>query len=775
MAITGSIEFNAAPKVLLQRAGFVQTGNRSRWFCGGRRTAPDVRDEINPLRRRNKENMTNTSKSPWLDTARTFEERARLLLAAMTVEEKLSQINYRNRAISRLGINAYVWWNEALHGLARTGAATVFPQAIGMAATFNPARVQEMGDIIAKEGRAKHHECARQGDFGTYKGLTYFSPNVNIFRDPRWGRGHETYGEDPFLTGQMGAAYVKGLQGEHPKYLKAVATPKHYAVHSGPELTRLSFNSVADERDLRETYLPAFKACYAAGAQSVMTAYNSLNGEPCSTNDYLVNKILREEWGFDGVVVTDAGAGEALYKQHKVVADYPEAVAKELSRGIDVIVDWETGAEEAWKRGMLKPTDLDRAIYNQLLVKFRLGFFDDPADVPLAETPLEVIECPEHLEAALRSSHESLVLLKNDAGLLPLDKAALCNIAVIGPNADARDILLGNYFGTPTRQVTILQGIQKAVSERCRVWHARGCEHTRPRTEPCAEDHDRYAEAVAVAQRCDVVLLCLGLSPTIEGEAGDAFNADAGGDKLRLELPEPQEILVRKIAATGKPIVVLMIAGSSVISTAVEELAGAMVHCWYPGAEGGTAIAETLFGNCNSGGRLPVTFYRNTSELPSFEDYAMEGRTYRFFKGEPAYPFGFGLSYTRFAYSELEVERGDGGVAVRVTVDNTGGRDGDEVVQVYASQSATFRTPLRRLVAFRRVSVGQGQSLPVKLWIDDAQLELVKPSGQQALHSGIVTLSVGGSQPDPRSVALMGRAPLSAALALNSAVTPDGD
>jgi len=701
---------------------------------------------------------------PWLDKSQTFEDRARLLLGAMTVEEKLTQISHRNAAVPRLGMNPYVWWNEALHGLARAGAATVFPQSIGMAATFHPERVRGMGDVIAREGRAKHHECARQGDFGTYKGLTYFSPNVNIFRDPRWGRGQETYGEDPFLSGTMGAAYVKGVQGEHPKYLQAVTTPKHYAVHSGPELTRLSFNSVADERDLRETYLPAFRACFAAGAQSVMTAYNAYNGEPCATNDYLVNRILRDEWGFDGAVVTDAGAGEALYKEHMTVSDYPEAVAKELSCGIDVVVDWEQGAEEAWRRGLIDPADLDRAVYRQLLLKFRLGFFDDPSDVPLADTPLDVIECKAHLAEALQASRESLVLLKNNDGLLPLDRDALRNIAVLGPNADARDILLGNYFGTPTRQVTLLQGIQNLVGDTCRVWHARGCEHTKPRTEFCAEDHDRYAEAVAVAQRCDVALLCLGLSPSIEGEAGDAFNADAGGDKLSLDLPGPQEELVRRIAATGKPVVVLMIAGSAVISPAVEAMVGTMLHCWYPGADGGTAIAETLFGVSNPSGRLPVTFYRSTSDLPPFERYAMDGRTYRFFKGEPSYPFGFGLSYTSFAYSDLSIGKRDNGLAVAVTVTNTGDRAGDEVVQVYASQVVDFRTPVRSLAAFKRIHLEPGQSRVVELYVDEAQLVLTDPAGRQALHPGTLTFSVGGSQPDDRSTAMLGRTPLSASI-----------
>ncbi|MCX6984182.1 MAG: glycoside hydrolase family 3 C-terminal domain-containing protein [Lentisphaerae bacterium] len=431
-----------------------------------------------------------------------------------------------------------------------------------------------------------------------------------------------------------------------------------------------------------------------------------------------------------------------------------------------MIVDWAVGAKEAWKRGILRPADLDRAVYNQLLVKFRLGFFDDPADVPMADTPFEVIECHAHLESARQASRESLVLMKNDAGLLPLKKESMRNIAVIGPNSDARDILLGNYFGTPTFQVTILQGIQNVAGDSCRVWHARGCEHTRPRTEPCAEDNDRFAEAVSVAERCDVVLLCLGLSPAIEGEAGDAFNADAGGDKLRLELPGPQETLVRKIVATGKPVVVLMVAGSSVISPAVEEKVGAMIHCWYPGAEGGTAIAQTLFGENNPAGRLPVTFYRNTRDLPRFEDYAMEGRTYRFFKDEPAYPFGFGLSYTSFGYKGLEMKRQKGGVSINVTVSNTGAKAGDEIVQAYVSQKAEFRTPIRSLAAFKRISLDKGQSKVVELWIDDAQLALTDPAGKQSLHQGAITISVGGSQPDARSVALMGRTPLSATVVM---------
>ena len=693
-----------------------------------------------------------TVTQPWLEPSQPLDKRAMALLSEMTVAEKLSQLNYRNAGISRLGMDPYVWWNEALHGLARSGAATVFPQAIGMAATFNPDRVREMAGIIAREGRARHHESVRRGDYGTYKGLTFWSPNINIFRDPRWGRGHETYGEDPVLTATMGTAYVEGLQGRHPRFLQAVATPKHYAVHSGPELTRLSFDSVADERDLRETYLPAFEACIKAGAQSIMTAYNAYNGEPCSTNTYLISEILRKEWGFEGVVVTDAGAGEALYKEHKRVGDYPEALARELARGVDVIVDWEEGAQEAWDRGLIEPADLDRAVLNQLRVKFKLGFFDQAEEVPLADAPLQIIECEDHRRAAREATRESLVLLKNDSDLLPLDRTKVGTIAVIGPNADVRDVLLGNYHGTPTRQVTALEGVLAEVENSTRVIHARGCELLSDQTEACAESCDRYAEAVSAAAQADVAILCLGLNPTIEGESGDAFNAQAGGDKLGLELAAAQEDLVERVAATGTPMIVLMFAGSAVISPAVERHARALLHCWYPGAEGGALIAQTLFGDHNPAGRLPVTFYRITDDLPPFEDYAMTERTYRFFTGEPAYPFGFGLSYTKFEYDDLMVQASDGTIDVAVTVKNVGVVAGEEVVQVYVVQEAEFRTPNRRLVAFQRVSMGAAETKRIEFIIPSRRLELIDPYGERLAPGGRVSIAVGGSQGDWRSM-----------------------
>lgn len=696
----------------------------------------------------------------WLDSSLSFEERVQALVNDMTIEEKLDQLNYRNKAIPRLDVPAYVWWNEALHGLARSGTSTVFPQAIAMAATFSPEMVEKMGEVISTEGRARHHESARQGDYGTYKGLTYWSPNVNIFRDPRWGRGHETYGECPFLTGQMGAAFVRGVQGDHPKYMKAIATPKHYAVHSGPELNRLSFNSIANERDLRETYLPAFKTCFEEGALSVMTAYNAYNGIPCSINEYLVNNILRDEWGFDLVVVTDAGAGEAMVTEHKIVSDYPEAAAKELSSVVDLLVDWETGAKEAYERGILSEGVIDRAISKQLMIKFRLGFFDNPKDVPWTATPYDVIECEKHLELSRKAARESLVLLKNENNILPLKKENLKNIAVIGPNANNYDVLLGNYFGTPSRMSTILNGIQNATPEGCRVWYAKGSEHIGIRTEGCAEDYDRLAEAVSVAQRSDVAVLCLGLSPTIEGEAGDAFNAEAGGDRITIELPEIQELLLKKVLETGTPVIVLMVCGSCVYSEAIESDAAGVIHAWYPGSEGGDMIAEVLFGETNPSGRLPITFYKSTDDLPEFTSYDMTNRTYRFFKGETAYPFGFGLSYTSYDYSRLEIDKTDRGLDISVQVMNTGKLDGDEVVQVYASMKRDVRTPKQSLVAFQRVSLKAGETKIVSLKVDNEQLNIVTPEGKSIASPGDCQISVGGSQPDARSCSLLGTMPL---------------
>ncbi|MDL5053621.1 glycoside hydrolase family 3 C-terminal domain-containing protein [Oscillatoria laete-virens NRMC-F 0139] len=709
---------------------------------------------------------------PFRDVTRPLEERIQLLLNEMTVEEKLSQINYRNAAIPRLGIPEYVWWNEALHGLARSGAATVFPQAIAMAATFSRDLIHRMGRIIALEGRARHHESLRQGDRGTYKGLTYWSPNVNIFRDPRWGRGQETYGEDPFLTGSLGVAYVRGVQGDDPRYLKACATPKHFAVHSGPEATRLSFDSTVSPRDLRETYLPAFEMCVKAGANSVMSAYNAINGTPACMNRFLLMDILREEWGFDGAVVSDAGAGEALYKEHKRCADYAEAAALELQNGGDCLTDWETGVVEAHRRGLITEADIDRALRNLLRVKFRLGFFDPEEMVPLTDTPYEIIECDEHRQTALEASRRAIVLLRNRNGLLPLNRKSLKSIAVIGPNADQRDILLGNYHGTPTRHITPLEGILQAIPPGCRLWHARGCEHLGKRTEPCAEDNDRIAEAVAIAQKSDVVIMFMGLTPRIEGEAGDAFNSEAAGDKTGLDLPGLQNVLIEKIVATGKPVILCLISGSALAPVWADDHVPAILQAWYPGAEGGRAIAEILFGDVNPSGRLPVTFYRSQNDLPPFEDYSMENRTYRFFRGEPLYPFGYGLSYTKFTYENLRVSLGET-ITVEATVKNTGDLAGEEVVQVYvADADSSQRVPIRQLAAFQRIALAPGQSMPVRLEVDFDRLKVTNDAGRQFVEPGSFHFFLGGSQPDERSTVLTGVKPLETVIELSLAEIP---
>ena len=675
------------------------------------------------------------------DVALPLEERIDALLAVLTVDEKLGFINYRNEGVPRLGIPPYVWWNEALHGVARSGTATVFPQAIAMAATFTPELVERMGEVIALEGRARHFDSVRHGDYGSYKGLTYWSPNVNIFRDPRWGRGQETYGECPWLTGEMGAAYVRGVQGNDPEHLKAAATPKHFAVHSGPEKTRLGFDSRVSEKDLRETYLPAFHKCVRAGAQSVMSAYNAVNGTPCSVNARLLNDILRREWGFDGAVVTDAGAGEALVRDHRHCADYPAAIAEELGSGVDVVTDWMSGVREAYERGLIAEDDLDRALRNQLRVKFRLGLFDPPRDVP----PGDVIECPEHRALALEAARRGIVLLKNDGNILPLDFSQLKSVAVIGPNADSREVLMGNYFGTPTRTVTLLEGILEAAGGGCRVIYARGCEPAARKTEGCAEECDRIAEAVSAAERADVAILCLGLNPLIEGEAGDAFNSEAAGDKLSLELPGLQKLLLEKVAAVGKPVILVAVSGSALALP--EELAAGVVQCFYPGAEGGTALAEVLSGRVNPSGRLPVTFYRSADDLPPFEDYAMTGRTYRFFDGEVLHPFGFGLSYTEFSYSGLSVP---GRIAageplkVAVSVENTGKRAGETVVQLYvAAVNPPTRAPQKQLAAVKRVPLKPGETRRVELEAGPESFLLTFDDGERKLLPGAWRIEIG--------------------------------
>lgn len=565
-----------------------------------------------------------------------FKARARELVSRMTLEEKCSQMQYRSPAIERLGIPAYTWWNEALHGVARAGCATVFPQAIGMAASFDDALLRQVAEAIADEARAKYNEYKTFGDTDWYQGLTYWSPNINIFRDPRWGRGQETYGEDPTLTGRMGAAFVKGLQGDG-KYRKLDATIKHYAVHSGPETLRHTFDADTSDKDLYETYLEAFRYCIAnAHPAAVMGAYNRFRGDACCASRTLLEDILRGEFGFDGYVVSDCGAICDIHEHHKITKTAAESAALAVNCGCDLncgsAYEW---LHEAALQGLVSEETVTKSVERLFEARFRLGMFDD--DCPFDAIGPDVIECEQHTALNLRMAEESLVLLKND-GILPLRDDM--RIAVIGPNADSRDVLLANYNGTPSVYYTLLRGIQEACKGE--VLYAEGCGLVR--TDGQSESA-LLREAVLRAKRADVVVMACGISARIEGEEGDACESFAGGDRVDLELPRVQKALYEAVLETGTPIVFVNVSGSCISLVRQQETANAIVQCFYPGAMGGKALANVLFGKTAPCGRLPVTFYRSVDDLPPFEDYSMENRTYKFFKGEPLYPFGFGLTY----------------------------------------------------------------------------------------------------------------------------------
>lgn len=701
----------------------------------------------------------------YLDPDQPLEKRVDDLVSRMTLEEKVSQMIYASSAIPRLGIPEYNWWNECLHGVAAAGIATVFPQAIGMAASFNDKLLYKVACAISDEARAKHHEFVRQGDRGIFKGLTFWSPNVNIFRDPRWGRGQETYGEDPYLTGRMGVAFIKGLQGDHPKYLKVVATPKHYAVHSGPEPMRHSFDARVSQKDLRETYLPAFKECIKEGkAESIMGAYNRTNGEPCCASPTLLQKILREEWGFEGYVVSDCGAIEDIHNHHKVTNTPEESAALAVNAGCDLCCGRAFNSlVNAVKQGLISEEAIDRAVKRLFRARFKLGMFDPPERVPYAQIPYEVNDCEEHRRLALEMARESIVLLKNEGGLLPLRKD-LKAIAVIGPNADDLKVLLGNYNGMPSKYVTALEGIRAKVSPNTRVYYAKGCDLlNKEDTSWGPKATADFAEALAAAQRADVVIMCLGLSPDFEGEEGNAPRSEAGGDRISLDLPGMQEELLKAVCATGKPVVLVLFSGSPVSINWAHENVPAILQVWYPGEEGGTAIADVLFGDYNPGGRLPVTFVKSVEQLPPFTDYSMKGRTYRYMEDEPLYPFGYGLSYTTFEYSNLrlsaEVIEAGQSLTISVDVKNTGKMAGDEVVQLYLKDlEASVDVPIHELKGFERVKLQPGESTTVTFTLIPRQMALIDNDGRCILEPGKFRVMVGGRQPDKRSEALAGTA-----------------
>ena len=686
--------------------------------------------------------MSEHESAVYHDPDRPTDERVRDLVARMTLEEKISQMVHPAAAIERLGVPAHNWWNECLHGVGRAGIATVFPQAIGLAATWNTDLMLEVATAISDEARAKHHQAAREGNRGIYYGLTFWTPNINIFRDPRWGRGQETYGEDPYLTARLGVAFVRGLQGDDPDYLKVVATPKHFAVHSGPEEGRHSFDARVSERDLRETYLPAFEATVReAGAWSVMGAYNRTNGEACCASPTLLGKILREEWGFEGYVVSDCGAIKDIWAHHQLVETPEEAAALAVREGCDL----NCGATyehllKAVEQGLIDEATIDVAVTRLFTARFKLGMFDPDERVAYAQIPYEVNDCAEHRALALEAARQSIVLLKNDDGFLPLSRD-LRKVAVIGPNADDVEVLLGNYSGTPSSAVTPLQGVRNLLGPDAEVVYARGCGVT-DGTEA------ELTEAVAVAREAEAAIVCLGLSQEVEGEEG----ANKQADRTELALPGMQERLLRELYLASVPTVLVLLNGSAVAINWADAALPAIVEAWYPGEEGGTALAEVLFGVYNPAGRLPVTFYRSEEQLPPFEDYAMAGHTYRYFEGEPLYRFGHGLSYTRFVYNGLtlssrEIQAGES-VEARVIVRNLGERAGDEVVQCYLKDvRSSYPVPIHALVGFRRIHLEPGKDQVLTFPISSDQMAVRDRQGRPVIQPGEFIVSIGGGQP----------------------------
>ena len=694
-------------------------------------------------------------------------KRATELVDQMTIEEMASQLKYDAPAIERLGIPSYNWWNEALHGVARCGTATVFPQAIGLAATFDTELLQEIGDCISTEGRAKYNEAIKHNDRGLFKGLTYWSPNVNIFRDPRWGRGHETYGEDPVLTSRMGVAFVKGLQGDG-EYMKAAACAKHFAVHSGPEGLRHHFDAKTSLKDLWETYLPGFEACVKeADVEAVMGAYNRTNGEVCCAHSYLMDDVLRGQWDFQGHYVSDCGAIRDFHESHKVTSRPEESVTLALEKGCDM----NCGCTyekilNAYEEGMISKEVLRRSAIRVMTTRFLLGMFDE---TEYDKIPYEVVDCKEHRLLAEKAAAESMVLLKND-GILPLKKDEIKTIGVIGPNADNRVALWGNYHGTPARLITVLEGIQDYVGEDVRVLYSKGAHLFRNWVEDWESVHDGLSEAKTVAEHSDVVVLCLGLDETLEGEEGDANNVYGSGDKGSLHFPESQRKLLEAVVETGKPFVLCVMAGSAMDLRYASEHASAILQTWYPGARGGKVAAEVLFGEKNPSGKLPITIYKTTEELPDFEDYSMKGRTYRYMENEALYGFGFGLTYgdchvleAKIAVTGCAEDAGCGsgaaaavdyaaaskdGLKLQVTMENRGRRDAEEVLQVYVHVEGTENeVPNHKLAAFKRVGLAAGDKNTVEITVPAAAFSTVNEMGERVFDGTGAKVYVGFGQP----------------------------
>lgn len=691
-----------------------------------------------------------------------YRERAATLVAKMTLEEKVSQTLYNAPAIERLGISAYNWWNEALHGVARAGTATVFPQAIGVAASFDEELVGKMAEVIATEARAKYNVQKKAEDRDIYKGLTFWSPNVNIFRDPRWGRGQETYGEDPYLSGRLGVSFVKGLQEEKEGFIKAAACAKHFAVHSGPEKQRHSFDARVSRQDLYETYLPAFKACVQeAGVEAVMGAYNRTNGEPCCGSKTLLIDILRKEWGFEGHVVSDCWAINDFHAHHKITKTPLESAAMAMNNGCDVNCGCMfPNLRDAVKGGYVEEARLDEAVTNLMECRMKLGMFEEEGTVPFDVIGYEQVDTAENKSLNLEISRKSLVLLKNQDNLLPLDLTGIKSIGVIGPNADSRKALVGNYEGTASRYVTVLEGIEDYVGERARVYYSEGCHLYQDRTSNLAQENDRMSEVKAVCSVSDVIVAVLGLDSSVEGEEGDTGNEFASGDKLDLKFPGLQSEILRAAYESGKPVILVSMTGSAMELDWEDSHIPAIIQAWYPGAAGGRAVAELIFGAYSPEGKLPVTFYRTTQELPDFTDYAMKDRTYRYMKQEALYPFGFGLSYTSFEMKGTEADSdrvtAKGEVTIRTSIKNTGVMESGETIQVYV-KALREGTPNAQLKGLKKVHLQPGEEKQVEITLRSQAFGLYNVEGEFLVEKGEYAVYVGMQQPDARSATLTGR------------------
>ncbi len=668
---------------------------------------------------------------PFQDNTLSIEQRVDDLVSRLTLEEKVSLMLYNSPAIERLNIPAYNWWNEALHGVGRAGKATVFPQAIGLAATFDPKLVFRVATAISDEARAKHNEAVRKGNRQQYTGLTFWSPNVNIFRDPRWGRGQETYGEDPYLTAQIGVAFVKGMQGDDPVYLKTSACAKHFAVHSGPEESRHRFNALPGETDLYETYLPAFKALVANGVSSVMCAYNRLYDQPCCANRFLLDTILRQQWDFKGYIVSDCWALDDVWARHKVTDSKEEASVMAADAGVNVNCGYLFKfLPDAVQKGMISEKQIDEILKPALTIRFKLGLMSEDNNDPFAGIPAETINSEEHRRLAYEAAVKSIILLKNENSALPLDKENLHKLYVTGPTANDNIVLLGNYNGFSGNLVTILEGVINKVDAGTVVDFSQGT---------LLNSMEKF-NGTWQAESADVTIACIGNSRFLEGENGDAFLNENGGDRKTLRLPENQIRFIRKLReeAGDKPLVVVITGGSAIAIPEIEPLADAILFVWYPGEQGGNAVADVLFGDYNPAGRLPVTFYKSIEDLPAFDDYNMANRTYRYFRGEPQYEFGYGLSYTQFDYSDLEIDQERDSLFITFILTNTGEKAGDEVVQLYVTEeSQRDKVPLKMLKGFQRVNLAAGEktrigfTLPVeelKHWDTETKTFVLEPA-----------------------------------------------